>query len=161
MGAMGEISNIFGGNSGPTDQANKAKLNQMQAAAQNYQAYRPEAAQARMNALSNRMQAYQGANNALASMYGAQNAQAPNQALRNPMSNSMMGLPPGEANRGAAGSFDSDHTIFGTNVPPPPPEEPPPALAPEAPPDMNRHLQPSSRGTANQGLGNRKPRGGR
>ena len=57
-------------------QAQEAKIAQMRQAAQVYAGYRPQAQQARMNALSNISTAYQPANNALATMYGgtAQNS---------------------------------------------------------------------------------------
>lgn len=55
--------------------------------------YRPERAQGLLNALGNRSTAYQGAENAMASMYGSQNAQPPSQLMSNPMSGDMLGLP--------------------------------------------------------------------
>ncbi len=65
MGGM--ISGILGGGESDGQAAQMAALKEAQA---NIQAYRPEAAQARLNALSNMSTAYQGANNALETMYG-------------------------------------------------------------------------------------------
>src|SRR5258708_1333725 len=55
-------------------------------------AYRPERQQGLMNTIGNRSTAYQGANNALASMYGTGGAQPPSQLMSNPMSPNMLGL---------------------------------------------------------------------
>ncbi len=63
----GIVSGILGGGESDGQAAQMAALKQAQ---DNIQAYRPEAAQARLNALSNMSTAYQGANNALETMYG-------------------------------------------------------------------------------------------
>ncbi len=63
----GLISGILGGgNSG----AQEAQLAEMAKAREAIQGYRPEAMNARINALRNASGAYQGANNALETMYG-------------------------------------------------------------------------------------------
>lgn len=54
-----------------------------------YSAYRPELAQARMNALGNRLSSYQGANNVLAAMMGGRSAGG-QQLMHNPMGPSML-----------------------------------------------------------------------
>jgi hypothetical protein len=65
MGSM--ISGLLGGGESAGQEAQMAALREAQG---NIQAYRPEAMQARLNALSNMSTAYQGANNALETMYG-------------------------------------------------------------------------------------------
>lgn len=66
------------------------KMLQMHTAALNAQAYRPEMAQARMNALGNQLSAYQPMNNVLGAMYGKQNQIDTTQAMKNQMSPQMM-----------------------------------------------------------------------
>ena len=66
------------------------KMLQMHMAALNAQAYRPEMAQARLNALGNQLSAYQPMNNVLGAMYGRQNQIDTTQAMKNPMSPAMM-----------------------------------------------------------------------
>ena len=63
---------------------------QMSKAAEAYTAYRPEYAQARMNALANQMSTMQGAQNAMNRVYGSAGDVPTMQALRNPMGPSMM-----------------------------------------------------------------------
>lgn len=63
----GLVSGILGGGESPGQAGQQAAL---QASREDIQAYRPEAMQARLNALSNMSTAYQGANNALETMYG-------------------------------------------------------------------------------------------
>lgn len=63
---------------------------QMSRAAEAMTAYRPEYAQARMNALANQMSVMQPAQNALNRMYGSAGDMSTMQALRNPMGPSMM-----------------------------------------------------------------------
>lgn len=76
MGGM--ISGILGGgNSG----AQEAQLAELQKAREAIQAYRPEAMQARLNALSNMSTAYQPMNNALETMYGGRAAPGPMKAI--------------------------------------------------------------------------------
>lgn len=79
----------------PTEQFKK---DQMELAARAYGAYRPELAQANMNALSNMSTAYQPANNAMATMYGAENSFDPSQMLQSPLGPSMMTQGQPEAN---------------------------------------------------------------
>lgn len=79
----------------PTEQFKKDQLEQ---AARAYGAYRPELAQARMNALSNISTAYQPMNNAMSTMYGAENSFDPSQMLRSPMGPSMMAQGQPESN---------------------------------------------------------------
>lgn len=64
----GIIGGIFGG-SGNTE-AERGQLESLRNAAMAFQQYRPEAMQARLNALSNISTAYQPANNLLETMYG-------------------------------------------------------------------------------------------
>lgn len=66
------------------------KQGKMQDIAETYGAYRPEVNQARMNALGNRMSAFQGVNNAMATLYGKSNAPGFSQLMQNPMSPTMM-----------------------------------------------------------------------
>jgi hypothetical protein len=63
----GLISGILGGGESA---GQEAQMQQLKASREAIQAYRPEAMQARLNALSNMSTAYQGANNALETMYG-------------------------------------------------------------------------------------------
>lgn len=64
---------------------------QMSKAAEAYTAYRPEYAQARMNALANQLSIMQPVQSALTRMYGGAGALNTGQALQNPMGPSMMG----------------------------------------------------------------------
>lgn len=82
------------------------KLQSMMQAGNVLGQYRPEMMNARMNALRNRMSAYQGANNALATMYGKRNAQGFGQLTQNPMSPTM-------AYQGNA-QIPGDHPMAGT-----------------------------------------------
>jgi hypothetical protein len=66
------------------------KQTQFSQAGRAYSAYRPELAQARMNALGNRLQSYQGANNVLAAMMGGRGGFGQNQFMSNPMGPSML-----------------------------------------------------------------------
>lgn len=67
------------------------KQQQFQQAAGAYGAYRPEVAQARMNALRNSTSAFQGANDLLATMTGGKMSGVnPEQLHRNPMGPTMM-----------------------------------------------------------------------
>lgn len=63
----GLISGVLGGGSSP---GQEEQMRQLKVSREAIQAYRPEAMQARLNALSNMSTAYQGANNALQTMYG-------------------------------------------------------------------------------------------
>lgn len=65
MGSL--ISGILGGGQSDAQAGQTAALRQ---AAENAQAYRPEAMQARLNLLNKATGAYQGMNNALETMYG-------------------------------------------------------------------------------------------
>lgn len=66
---MGSIlGGIMGGGSSP---GQDAQMQGLKATQQDLQAYRPEAMQSRLNALSNMSTAYQGANNALETLWGA------------------------------------------------------------------------------------------
>lgn len=62
------------------------------AMAQNYQAYRPEAAQARLNALNSQMSMFAPVNAALGQMYGNGAQFNMDQALNNPLTNRMMDM---------------------------------------------------------------------
>lgn len=64
----GLISSIFGGGSSDGQQQ---QMGALKAARGDIQAYRPEAMQARLNALGNMTSAFQGANNALETLWGA------------------------------------------------------------------------------------------
>lgn len=66
------------------------KQQQFHTAAQAYGAYRPEFAQARMNALRNASSAYQGANNLMATFVPGSAGVDATQMYRNPMSPTMM-----------------------------------------------------------------------
>jgi hypothetical protein len=78
------IGNFF---PSPQEQFQKQQLN---AAAKAYDAYRPEAAQAGINALQQQLGAYQGVNNAMGQMYGPSAQQNFRQLSQNPMSGHMM-----------------------------------------------------------------------
>ena len=78
------IGNLF-----PSDEAEAHKAN-LTAASQAYSAYRPEIAQASMNALGNSMAAYQGLNNYLAAKYGA--GTVPQPIIANPLSPRAMSI---------------------------------------------------------------------
>ncbi len=65
----GLITGLFGGLGG-NSAAQEAQQRELAAARQNIQAYRPEAMQARLNAFQTGASAYQGANNALETLYG-------------------------------------------------------------------------------------------
>src|SRR5215217_5088719 len=74
---------IFGGSSGPSAEevAAQQKLDAMRKASQQIQAYRPIAAQGRMQNMQNRMGMYQGVANTLQGMYGGAPPQAPTARL--------------------------------------------------------------------------------
>jgi hypothetical protein len=77
---MGSIlGGILGGGSSPGQDAQMQGLKASQA---DLQAYRPEAMQARLNALSNMSTAYQGANNALQTLWGAPPSNLPADRLQ-------------------------------------------------------------------------------
>jgi hypothetical protein len=67
----GLISGILGGGSSGGQQQ---QMNALKASREDIQAYRPEAMQARLNALNNMTSAFQGANNALETLWGDPNA---------------------------------------------------------------------------------------
>jgi len=72
---MGSIlGGIFGGGSTPAQAGQQAAIKATQ---HDLAAYRPEAMQARLNALSNASTAYQGMNNALETLWGAPSGGAP------------------------------------------------------------------------------------
>lgn len=77
------------------------KQHQFQQAARAYSAYRPEHAQAQMNAMGNRLSSYQGANNVLAAMMGGRSL-GHQGLMQNPMGPSMMnqGLAKNPSNNG-------------------------------------------------------------
>lgn len=83
------------------DPAGQNKVDEFYNDAAILNAYRPERAQGLLAGLSNRSTAYQGSLNALASMYGTQNAQPPSQLLSNPMSSSMLGVNGGTNEQGS------------------------------------------------------------
>lgn len=64
----GLISGLLGGGSSP---GQDQQMGALKAARGDIQAYRPEAMQARLNALGNMTSAFQGANNALETLWGA------------------------------------------------------------------------------------------
>lgn len=66
MGSI--ISGIFGGGSSP---GQDAQMGALRASREDIQRYRTEAMQARLNALNNMTSAFQGANNALETLWGA------------------------------------------------------------------------------------------
>lgn len=70
----GLISGIFGGGSSPGQEKQMAAL---RASREDIQRYRPEAMQARLNALNNMTSAFQGTNNALETLWGDPNAKPP------------------------------------------------------------------------------------
>jgi hypothetical protein len=72
MGGM--LSGLLGGGESA---GQEAQLASMAASREDIQQYRPEAMQARINALKNASGAYQGANNALQTMYGGAPGAAP------------------------------------------------------------------------------------
>lgn len=82
---------------------------QMSKAAEAYTGYRPEHAQARMNALANQMSTMQPVQNALNRMYGDAGNLNTGQALTNPMGPSMMGqgaaMPSRNPNQVPGGKF--------------------------------------------------------
>ena len=67
----GLISGLLGGGESSGQQQ---QMGALRAARGDIQAYRPEAMQARLNALNNMTSAYQGANNALETLWGDPNA---------------------------------------------------------------------------------------
>ena len=64
------MGSLFGG--GGQEEQSAALAN----ATRNYEQYRPDAYQAQMNSLNNAMSAYQGANNALQTLWGAKPQQS-------------------------------------------------------------------------------------
>lgn len=66
----GLISGLLGGGSSDGQQQ---QMNALKASRADIQAYRPEAMQARLNALNNMTSAFQGANNALETLWGDPN----------------------------------------------------------------------------------------
>lgn len=75
-----------------TDPNEQFKQEQFQRGAEALGAYRPEYAQARMNALSNQSTAYQSANNLLGHMSGGQGGFHPGQMMRTPMGPGMLSV---------------------------------------------------------------------
>jgi hypothetical protein len=69
MGSL--ISGLFGGGSSP---GQDAQMGALKASRDDIQRYRPEAMQARINALNNMTSSFQGANNALETLWGDPNA---------------------------------------------------------------------------------------
>jgi hypothetical protein len=67
----GLISGLLGGGSSP---GQDQQMGALKAARGDIQAYRPEAMQARLNALNNMTSAFQGGNNALETLWGDPNA---------------------------------------------------------------------------------------
>lgn len=95
MGAMGMdmsmhkmpiIGNFF------VNPQEQFKQEQFQRGAEQLGAYRPEYAQARMNALSNQSTAFQSANNLLGHMSGGQGGFRPGQMTRTPMGPGMLSV---------------------------------------------------------------------
>lgn len=99
------------------------KQEQFHQAGQSYGAYRPEVAQARMNALRNASSAFQGANDALATMYGRGASVNPAQMFRSPMSPTMMTQgqsvtqDPGGFGASAANMFGGNQAMMGGMLP--------------------------------------------
>jgi hypothetical protein len=75
----GLISGILGGGE---SEAQAAQQKELAAARQAMQQYRPEAMQARINLFNNASSAYQGANNALETMYGGRSKPDPWGSMR-------------------------------------------------------------------------------
>lgn len=75
-----------------TNPQEQYKQEQFQRAGEAYGAYRPEAAQARMNALSNQSTAYQSANNLLGRMSGGQGGFKPTQMNNGPFGGSALSV---------------------------------------------------------------------
>lgn len=71
----GIVSGIFGG--GEKSDSQEAQLAAMRNSAKGLDQYRPEAMQARMNVMNQAAGAYQGANNALETMYGGRSKAPP------------------------------------------------------------------------------------
>lgn len=92
------VGGFFGS---PADSAKQAQIANTQAM---YGQYRPEMAQARMNAMRNQMGAYQGAMNALADMYGTRGS--PSVHMGNPMGPTMTQV-------GQGASFDPEDATMG------------------------------------------------
>lgn len=70
----GLISGLLGGGSSDGQQQ---QMQALKASREDIQRYRPEAMQARLNALNNMTSAFQGSNNALETLWGDPNAQKP------------------------------------------------------------------------------------
>lgn len=86
MNQLPFIGNFF-------DNPNEDRMTgQMHQAGLNYQAYRPEAAQARLGALSQQMSAFRPYNAMLGQMYGPQAQMDTSAMMQNPMSQRMMGM---------------------------------------------------------------------
>jgi hypothetical protein len=90
MGFFAEMSGQAASERSANERAENKKRAQLQDIAEMYGAYRPEVNQARMNALGNRMSAFQGTNNMMATMYGKSNAPGFSQLMQNPMGPTMM-----------------------------------------------------------------------
>lgn len=75
----GLISGLLGGGSSDGQQQ---QMQALKASRRDIQAYRPEAMQARLNALNNMTSAFQGANNALETLWGDPNAKPKPQPQR-------------------------------------------------------------------------------
>lgn len=88
---------------------------QLQRAGEAYSAYRPEVAQAQMNALRASQSAYQPANDTLSSMMGGGGGVDASQMAQNPMSPRMMelGAPKSMVHGGGAGSGPGSSGILG------------------------------------------------
>ncbi len=71
---FGFLSSLFGGGESSGQQK---QMQALRASREDIQRYRPEAMQARLNALNNMTSAFQGANNALETLWGDPNAKAP------------------------------------------------------------------------------------
>lgn len=108
----------------------KFQRQQMHNMANAYGAYRPEAAQARMNALSNQFSLYQPVANTMASMYGPGAVPNTSQAMVNPMSPRMMAI----GNPRSGGFAPQAMMAPGTGGPGP---SAAPAAAPPRPMPMN------------------------
>ena len=118
-----------------TAAAQRRKLDDMRSAMLAYQQRRPEVAQTMLNAMANQSGAYQGANNALATMYGGQR---PPPRQDGPPLSGPGPLPPGVGGRERP-NYVLPPTGMGQGmpprpmpgqVPPRPPQGPPPGTGP-------------------------------
>lgn len=129
------LSDSASGNNGQgqVQAAGANKLHNMDEATRVLQHQRGQRAQTQMNMLANRMGAYQGANNVLASMYGPQGSMAPNLNVGGgPGGGRPPGAPaPPSGPPGGMQNPTSARTLFGgSGLAPPSPGQAPPSGPP-------------------------------